>query len=224
MLGLIVISVASLLPLAAGHSGELSYFSDHSKLNQTIVAFFHPSMYGFNVTDKTFPFDNRPVAPLRNRTFDDWWFHGHLDFPPNDGDFFELPAGQTTTAEIACDKGATSYFTSNPGGDIREPDNPNNVCPGRGMEAYHTQGLDDLTGCGLAIAYNDNARDVKPEDFVMFSVNQTCVWTRFTEFQVPANMPPCPEGGCTCAFFWVHSPNSGGEESASLYPFILFHA
>lgn len=180
------------------------------------VAFFHPSMYGFNVTDKTFPFDNRPVAPLRNRNFDDWWFHGHLDFPPNDGDFFELPAGQTTTAEIACDKGATSYFTSNPGGDIREPDNPNNVCPGRGMEAYHTQGLDDLTGCGLAIAYNDNARDVKPEDFAIFSVNQTCVWTRFTEFQVPANMPPCPEGGCTCAFFWVHSPNSGGEESASL--------
>ena len=45
-------------------------------------------MYGFNVTDKTFPYDNRPVAPLTNYTFDQWWFHGHLDYPPNPGDLF----------------------------------------------------------------------------------------------------------------------------------------
>lgn len=26
-------------------------------------------------------------------------------------------------------------------------------------------------------------------------------------------MPPCPEGGCHCAWFWIHSPDSGSEQS-----------
>jgi hypothetical protein len=158
-----------------------------------------------------------------NMTFSQWWFHGHLDFPPNDGDFFELPAGKPATAEIACNKGATSFFASSEGGDIRTT-NPNDVCPNSGSDAFHTKGFDDLTGCALAIAYNSDATTVQPEDFTVFSVNQTCVWTRFTDFQVshtpkwlkihqftlksiqvPARMPPCPAGGCTCAFFWIHS-------------------
>lgn len=160
------------------------------------------------MTGDTFPYDNRPVAPLMDMTFDQWWFHGHLDYPPNDGDMFDLPAGQTATAEIACNKGATSYFASSDGGDIRELDNPNNVCPGAGMDEYHTTGIDDLTGCALAIAYKNDAQSVAPEDFTVFSVNQTCVWTRFTDFQVPARMPPCPDGGCICAFFWIHSVRS----------------
>ncbi|KAJ7163891.1 hypothetical protein C8R43DRAFT_989108 [Mycena crocata] len=176
------------------------------------AAFWHPSMYGFNVTDKTFSYDNRPVSPLMDFTFSQWWFHGHLDFPPNEGDIFDLPAGQAATTEIACNKGATSFFASSEGGDIRT-ENPNDVCPNSAPDAYHTKGFDDLTGCALAIAYNDDATQVQPEDFTVFSVNQTCVWTRFTDFQVPARMPPCPAGGCTCAFFWIHSPDSGGEQN-----------
>jgi len=177
------------------------------------AAFFHPSMFGFNVTQQTFSYDNRPVAPIKNMVFQQWWFHNHLAHPPNPGDLFELPAGQPATAEIACDKGATSFFASAPGGDIREPNVPNNVCPGSPVQEYHTNGLNDLEGCSLAIAYKNNVTDVQPEDFTVFSVNQTCVWTRFTEFQVPARMPPCPEGGCICAFFWIHAPDSGGEEN-----------
>jgi hypothetical protein len=64
------------------------------------------------VTNTTFSWDNRPQAPLIGLPFNKWWFHGHLDYPPNDGDFFELPAGETVTAEIACDKGATSWYNS----------------------------------------------------------------------------------------------------------------
>ncbi|KAF9012227.1 hypothetical protein BDZ89DRAFT_1142958 [Hymenopellis radicata] len=158
-------------------------------------AFFHPSMYGFNVTEQTFPYDNRPVSPLMDMTFDQWWFHGHLDYPPNDGDIFQLPAGQPATAEIACNKGATSYFASSEGGDIREPDNPNDVCPGSGTEAYHTKGFDDLTGCAMAIAYKNDARDVNPRTLPSCS------------------HAPCPDGGCICAFFWIHSPDSGGEQN-----------
>ncbi|KAI0806134.1 hypothetical protein BC629DRAFT_1485399 [Irpex lacteus] len=173
-------------------------------------ALFHPSMYGFNVTMKTFPYDNRPVAPLINYTFDQWWFHGHRDYPPHPDDFFELPAGQAATAEIACSKTATSYWQSSDGGNAQQGDNP---CPNSDTSAIHTTGIDDVKGCALAIAYKSDARDVQPEDFAVFSVNQTCVWYRFTEFQVPERMPPCPEGGCTCAWFWIHSPDSGSEQN-----------
>ena len=162
-------------------------------------------MFGFNVTAQTFSYDNRPVVPIKNMNFSEWWFHNHLAHPPNPGDIFELPAGNAAVAEIACDKGATSFFASAPGGDIREPNDPNNVCPGSPVTEYHTTGVNDLEGCSLAIAYKSNVTDVQPEDFTVFSVNQTCVWTRFTEFQVPARMPPCPDGGCICAFFWIHA-------------------
>lgn len=167
-----------------------------------LTAIWHPSMYGFNVTDKTFPYDNRPVAPLINYTFEQWWFHGHLDYPPHPGDFFELPAGQVATAEIACNKGATTWFNSSEGGDIRSGNDP---CPGSTPAAYHTTGFSDLKGCALAIAYESDVTKIQPEDFTVFSVNQTCVWNRFTDFAVPARLPPCPEGGCHCAWFWIHS-------------------
>jgi hypothetical protein len=170
-------------------------------------------MWGFNVTEKDFDYDNRPVAPLRDFTFQKWWFHNHLGHPPNEGDVFELPAGKAATAEIACNKGATSYFASSEGGDIRVPGNPNEVCPNSPSVAYHTNGIDDLEGCALAIAYKDDVNQVTPEDFTIFSVNQTCVWTRFTDFFIPERMPACPPGGCICAFFWIHSPKAGGEEN-----------
>lgn len=161
-------------------------------------------------------------------TFDQWWFHGHLDYPPHAEDVFELPAGSNVTTEIGCNKaslsthvpsvarliftfspppcrlqqGATSYFASSEGGDIRSGDD---VCPGSDISEYHTTGIDDVKGCALAIAYKSNVSDVQPEDFTVFSVNQTCVWTRFTDFSVPQRMPPCPDGGCICAWFWIHS-------------------
>ena len=79
------------------------------------------------------------------------------------------------------------------------------------------QGFNDLTGCALAIAYKSDVTTIQPEDFTVFSVNHTCVWTRFTDFQVPANMPPCPPGGCHCAWFWIHAADSGSEQSVFLF-------
>ncbi|KAI0663764.1 hypothetical protein C8Q70DRAFT_952431 [Cubamyces menziesii] len=193
MIAALLIALAGALPLASGHA-----------------SIWHPSIYGFNVTDKTFDYDNRPVAPLMNYSFQKWWFHGHLDYPPNPGDFFELPAGKPATTEIACNKGATTWFNSSEGGDIRQGDN---VCPNSSPAEYHTTGPSDLKGCALAIAYESDVTKIQPEDFTVFSINQTCVWTRFTDFQVPARMPPCPPGGCHCAWFWIHSQDSGGEQN-----------
>lgn len=60
----------------------------------------------------------------------------------------------------------------------------------------------ELLGCGLAIAYKSNAKDVKPEDFTIFSVNTKCVKTLKTNFDIPAKMPACSGGKCICAWFW----------------------
>jgi len=175
-------------------------------------------MYGFNVTDKTFSYDNRPVVPLAHMSFSQWWFHGHLDYPPHKEDVFELPAGQKVTSQLACNKGATTFYASSEGGNIQDPNNPNTPCPSSPTSEFHTTGLSDVKGCALAIAYKSDASQVQPEDFTVFSVNQTCVWNRYTDFSVPDKMPPCPNNMCTCAFFWIHSPDSGSEQSAHPFP------
>ena len=175
-------------------------------------------MYGFNVTAQTFDYDNRPVVPLASLTFDKWWFHNHLGYPPHAEDVFELPAGQDVTAEIACEKGATTWYASSEGGNVQDPNDPNAVCPGSPTSEYHTTGLDDVKGCALAIAYKSDVSQVQPADFTVFSVNQTCVWDRYTTFGVPEKMPPCPDNMCICAFFWIHSPDSGSEQSARCFP------
>ncbi|KZV68185.1 hypothetical protein PENSPDRAFT_634710 [Peniophora sp. CONT] len=193
MLAVFATVLFSVLPLVSGHA-----------------SIWHPSMLGFNVSGETFPYDNRPVSPLSDMTFDKWWFHGHLAFPPHPEDVFELPAGTNVTTQIGCNKGATDFFASSDGGDIR---NGNDPCPGSPTSEYHTTGIDDVKGCALAIAYKDDFNATQPEDFTVFSINQTCVWSRFTEFSVPARMPPCPNGKCICAWFWIHSQDSGGEQN-----------
>jgi len=79
------------------------------------IALWHPSMYGFNITREDFSYDNRPLAPLSNMLFSQWWFHGHLNYPPHPQDRLKLPAGGSVTVELACDKGVTSYYASSPG-------------------------------------------------------------------------------------------------------------
>ena len=132
-----------------------------------------------------------------------------MDYPPNDGDFLELPAGGTLHSEISCDKGATTMFASSPGGDIQDGDNP---CPGSATTAFHANNEADTRGCALAITYKSDASSVKPEDFTVFTTNQTCVWHRFTDFQIPADLPACPDEGCLCSFNWIHAPDSGAEQ------------
>ena len=149
-------------------------------------------------------------------TFDEWWFHGHLGYPPNPNDIMQLPVGQKSMTELSCDKDATSWWKSGLGSDQRNSTYPDSPCPGagpNGTSSFHTNGIDDLGGCALAVAYKSDASAVQPEDFVVFSVNHACVWYLHTYFEVPADMPPCPNNKCTCAWFWVHREDSGSEQS-----------
>jgi hypothetical protein len=100
------------------------------------AAIFTPAMWGFNVSFDTFPYDNRPVAPLADYTFEQWWFHGHLGYPPNPGDFFDLPAGKPATAELACNKGATSYCAADGGLCFGKDNYP---CPGSPTSQFHSE-------------------------------------------------------------------------------------
>ncbi|TFK94090.1 hypothetical protein K466DRAFT_580390 [Polyporus arcularius HHB13444] len=192
----------SAVPVFVALAGLVSTVSAHACM-------WHNSMYGFNVTDNTFSYDNRPQVPLYNMNFDQWWLHGHKDYPPNAGDFLELPAGGKINAEISCDKGATSWYPTSQGGDVGF--GSNFACPGAQPSAIHATGLDDVKGCALAIAYQSDVNALKPEDFTVFSVNHTCVWYLNTEFEVP-KLPACPEEGCHCAWFWIHSIDSGSEQ------------
>ena len=169
-------------------------------------------MYGFNRSN--FP-TNRPQDPLADMTFDQWWFHGHLVYPPHPDDIMQLPVGGDSVIELSCDKGATSWYTSSPGGDARDLQNPDYPCPHQPTSQFHTNGIDDLGGCALSVAYKSDANDVKPEDLVIFSVQQKCVWNLHTHFEIPKDMPPCPNGKCICAWHWIHKPDSGSEQSWS---------
>ncbi|RPA98525.1 hypothetical protein L873DRAFT_1032902 [Choiromyces venosus 120613-1] len=147
------------------------------------MAFAHmglwdPSAFGFNGDGYTL------VEPLSGKPFNQWWFHGNLNQKPT-GPPMSLPAGGTVTVEIACNKDFTSFGKKAPSYHAGTPIDPN-----------------QLLGCGLAIAYKDDATKVQPEDFTIFSVNDKCVNGLKQAFPVPAKMPPCPKGKCICAWFW----------------------
>ncbi|MGG6497384.1 UNVERIFIED_CONTAM: hypothetical protein NY603_31130, partial [Bacteroidetes bacterium 56_B9] len=76
--------------------------------------------------------------------------------------------------------------------------------------------LHDVTGCAIAIAYESDADKVKPEDFVVISTNYTCPWFKEVDFEIPPDLPACPEEGCTCMWGWIPSGNGGIKEMYSL--------
>lgn len=72
--------------------------------------------------------------------------------------------------------------------------------------------MGEIKGAGWAIAYESDVTKIQPEDFVMISTNQSAPYWRETIYGFPAGLPPCPQGGCHCAWVWIHSPVGGGQE------------
>jgi hypothetical protein len=140
-------SVLAVLPLVGfARAHGCMYFDDTLQWSSLmdfiyLTGMWHESMWGFNVTASNSPQygsrDNRPQAPLKGLPFSEWWMHGHLDQPPHADSVFELPAGGTATTELACDKDATSWWPSGPGGDQQ---NGNDPCPGPPSKMIHTNG------------------------------------------------------------------------------------
>lgn len=67
----------------------------------------------------------------------------------------------------------------------------------------HTQNQTSAQGTAFAIAYKSNLNTISMEDLVIFTVLEHTPWKTSATYQVPAGLPACPEGGCTCAWVWV---------------------
>ncbi|CAG7940053.1 unnamed protein product [Penicillium salamii] len=164
---------------------------------------------------------NTAVAPLYDLAKEDWWFQhdrGCDVAPPAEGDILELPAGGKFTVELAHNRAQTtlSYdgqFTSAwPDGkdhpeDWSGPGNPPDCIQDDG--AMHTNNQSTAAGTAFAISYQSNMADVTIENLAVFTVLEHTPWKRIATYEVPADLPPCPEGGCTCAWLWA--PNGCGQ-------------
>jgi hypothetical protein len=190
------------------------------------LAAFHKGMYCLNGTQNgNINFNsNEMVSPLYQLSFNEWWFHhvtGCDNYPPAPGDFLELPAGKSFTVEIASNRGKTSlsfngkYTSDWPDGNTY-PENYN-VPTCITSPNMHTQNQSMAAGTAFAISYQSDIKKVTPENLAIFSVRYHTPWKRITTYDVPAAMPPCPEGGCICAWGWVS--NGCGEPNMYHQPF-----
>ncbi|KAF9056913.1 hypothetical protein BDP27DRAFT_1372961 [Rhodocollybia butyracea] len=182
------------------------------------LAIFTKGMWCQNGTDGNNLNSDDPVTPLYELEQDQWWFHavnGCNNRPPADGDILSLPAGSSVTVEIAANQGYTSLSF---GGQFASdwPDGqtyPDNVPTCITTPNMHTQNQSMAAGTALAIAYVSDIADVTPENLVVFSVAYNTPWKRMTTYDIPADMPACPEGGCICGWGWI--PNACGQ--ANIY-------
>jgi hypothetical protein len=77
-------------------------------------------------------------------------------------------------------------------------------------------------GTALAIAYTSDVGSLQPNDMTVISVNYNSVWEREISYDIPAGLPPCPEGGCLCTWNWIHQASAQegyGEEIVSTHSY-----
>ncbi|CAF4962578.1 unnamed protein product [Rotaria sp. Silwood1] len=138
----------------------------------------------------------------------DWWFQHYQGCdkePPPVGDYLELPAGGSFTVEIATNRAFTTFghnkkFNGYFGGPQELEYTP------WGCVSYpnlHTPNQTLAPGTVFAISYQNSIDKVTPENLVVFTVRYKTPWQRVTSYDVPNDLPPCPPGGCTCAWGWI---------------------
>ncbi|KAI1098482.1 hypothetical protein F4804DRAFT_350328 [Jackrogersella minutella] len=161
---------------------------------------------------------NTAVNPLFGKPKSEWWMQhdrGCDQFPPDDGDSLELPAGGSFTVELAHNRAQTTLsfngqFTSEwPDGNQHPEDwhSPLPPSPDKCLDAnpdnlggaMHTHNETDSAGSAFAISYNSDISKVTMDNLAVFTVLEHTPWKRLATYQVPADLPPCPDGGCYCA-------------------------
>ncbi|PRP84537.1 hypothetical protein PROFUN_05872 [Planoprotostelium fungivorum] len=184
------------------------------------ISLHHPSVYDPEPYNDNYKDSNKASDPLDGLTFDQWWWHGYLNNPPiaRPDNVFELPANGQAKAWISTSRSYTPY-----GWPERMFPNPEAIVEPFADSPYvknnniHTTNRSDLAGCVLGISYKSDRFQIKPEDFVIFSVAHDCPARWLQTFQVP-NLPACPNGMCQCAWFWVHK-SYGGTDQIYMTPF-----
>ncbi|KAF9519655.1 hypothetical protein BS47DRAFT_1336747 [Hydnum rufescens UP504] len=195
-------------------------------LTQAHIAAWHKGMYCLNGTVPGFDNQNNndAVNPVFKMPKSEWWMHHNNkcdEFPPAPGDFLELPAGGTFTVEFAGNRGQTTLsfggkFTSEWPDGQQHPEDfsmPNNGCIT--SPNLHTTNQSDAAGTVFAISAISAA--VTAENLAVFTALYHTPWKRIGTFQVPADLPPCPPGGCIAVFGWV--PNGCGIPNMYMHPY-----
>ncbi|KAF8191670.1 hypothetical protein K438DRAFT_900332 [Mycena galopus ATCC 62051] len=192
---------------------------------QAHLAPWAKGMYALNGVSGSIDYNTQDVVqPLWQLPQDQWWFHAVNNvpnFPPDDGVFLELPAGETFTVEIASDRGETTlsfdgqYTSDWPDGQNYPSDY--NVPTCITSPNMHTQNQSQAAGTAFAISYNSDITQVTPENLVVFTVRYHTPWLRVTTYDVPADLPACPSGGCICGWGWI--PNGCGEPNMYHLPY-----
>jgi len=173
---------------------------------------------GGPVAGKDDPNTNTAVLPLTNLPKEKWWWQADRGcdlVPPAPGVYLDIPAGGSFTVEIAHNRGQTTlsfggqYASEWPDGK-QHPENWEGPPLASGAPdciqddgAMHTNNQSMAGGTAFAISYNPNLTAVTMENLVVFSVLKESPWHRLATYQVPQDLPPCPEGGCHCAWLWV---------------------
>ncbi|THU92255.1 hypothetical protein K435DRAFT_672441 [Dendrothele bispora CBS 962.96] len=189
------------------------------------LAAWHKGMYCINGPQDAEDLNSYAIVdPLYEMQQSDWFFHhtnGCDEYPPAEGDFLEIPAGGSFTVEIASNRAKTtlSYngqYTSDwpDGGNYPDDYNVDTCITSPNM---HTQNESMAAGTAFAISYVSDIKQVTPENLVVFSIKYHTPWKRVTSYDVPAAMPPCPDGGCICAWGWV--PDGCGQNNMYHQPF-----
>ncbi|KAM0287373.1 hypothetical protein ACHAO9_007777 [Fusarium lateritium] len=171
------------------------------------------------------PNTNLVVNPLWDLPQKKWWMQadrGCHEVPPAEGDFLELPAGGEFTVELATNRAFTSlshggkYVSDWPDGLVHPEDwsSPDETsCLGDNKDgkggALHTSNQTSAAGTAWAISYQSDIRNVTMDNLAVFTVLEHTPWKRLATYQVPKDMPECPDGGCYCAWLWV--PDGCGQ-------------
>ncbi|KAI5458749.1 hypothetical protein BGZ63DRAFT_492511 [Mariannaea sp. PMI_226] len=193
------------------------------------VASWNPGMYcrGGNDSSVDDQNTNLVVNPLYDLPKSKWWMQadrGCDAVPPPKGEFLELPAGKSFKTEIANNRAFTTlsykgqYTTEWQDGKNRTmpwrgPGNPagclvDGSTDGSGGE-LHTKSIETAGGTAWAISYESDISKVTMDNLVVFSVRYYSPFFRETWYDVPADMPACPEEGCYCAWLWI--PDGCGQ-------------
>ncbi|KAL3780846.1 hypothetical protein ACHAW5_000840 [Stephanodiscus triporus] len=174
---------------------------------------------------------------LAGANFSQWWMHGQVNCQNKAKGSFALPANGATQIVMSSRVEYVPYPFSMPRSIFEppynfRPQNPDYVLTqtewgsgpdsrGNTLDTYHNihaYKRSDTSGCALAIAYKNKAIDVRPEDFVIFSVIHDCPKRQRESIKVP-NLPACPNNNnCICAWFWI--PKNSGTKNFYMTPFV----
>jgi hypothetical protein len=199
------------------------------------IGIFHESMFCRDGPQENVDWNtNTVVNPLFALNFADFWFGNGVyngvsahcyNWPPPAGQFLELPAGGSFNVQFANNRafsgmglygGQVSTFPDGePHPEYDEPGYNNPACVPSPL--LHTMNHSDVAGSAFAISYHSEYSQVTPENMAVFSVAYGTPWHTAASFQVPADMPACPSGGCLCGWGWV--PNNCGQPNIYLQLF-----